>query len=124
MKYRLALKLAYAGKTNGLSIGGALGWAVLKLKESIYQGSGNIPLDDMEGPGEVRVLVYDEPAEMLEPMPLDVFEKRLRSVLKTLPKDCVVIRVRFRAADFAEWARKQAKLDTHDNRAAWANEQL
>lgn len=128
MKYRLALKLALSSAPDGRKAEqkAALGWAVFKLngKEEQTTGGNMLPYDAIEeGPGECRVVVYDKPENMLEPMPLAQHEERMRVVLATLPEDCTVVRVPFDAAGYHAWRESVGRKDTHECRAEWANHQ-
>lgn len=123
MKYRLALKLDNANKPldGRPASGGAIGWAVIRLGQPKTAGVDQLPYDDLGGPGEARVVVYDRPDDMFEPMPLADYEQRIKVVIGTLPDDCVVTRVPFCRVEFLKWLEKNTQPDSHQARANWAN---
>lgn len=114
MKYRLALKLAEPVLGQA-----ALGWAMLRLKDGPPEiGHGRLPYGKMRGQGEVRVVVYDDPGQMLEPMPVAAFEERLKMLSGTLPDDCELVRVPFDAIAYTDW--RGTRSDSHELRSEWA----
>jgi hypothetical protein len=114
MKYRLALKLAEP------EIGeAALGWAMLRLKDEAPEtGSARLPYRRLRGRGEVRVLVYTDPADMIDPMPIDDHEYRLKMLSGTLPDECEIVRVLFDKPAYLAWLGD--RLDNHQARSEWA----
>ena len=121
MKYRLALKLGVAEAPSGKKPESTayVSWALIRLSPPIDTGSGQLPYDALQGPGEACIVVYDRPEDMCEPMPLEKFEERLNVFLCTLPKDCTPVLMRFDKAAFAAWLKKGVS-DSHEARAEWA----
>lgn len=122
MKYRLALKLDLEKKPY---VGGgnmAVGWAVLKLKEEQHSGSN---LDQakklIDKPAEVRVLIYSNADDMIEPMSLEEQEARLAEVMSQLPNGCKVVKVPFDRGNYQSWLLKNKAQDSHQKRAEWLN---
>jgi hypothetical protein len=122
MKYRLALKLAGVLTEDGQRTAqAALGWAVIRLKDKPMQttGEGPLPYDQIANATEARIVVYADPAEMLEAMPLASFEAKLKVLEGTLPEACKVVRVPFDGPAYTAW--RAARADSHSLRAEWAN---
>ncbi|MDR2837769.1 MAG: hypothetical protein LBV49_04255 [Azonexus sp.] len=122
MNYRLALKLALETKPSGeVGSHGALGWAVLRLadKPAQFSGQGALPVDLLDGPVEVRAILYENPQEMHDPMPLAAQQERLSQIMKTLPDGCTLVRVLFDGAAYTKW--RGERPDTSAMRSEWAN---
>lgn len=122
--YRLALRLGLVeapdGQTPEHKV--SLAWAVVKLGHMQASGTGPIPAGLLAGSevDVVRVASYARSADMLEPIPLDEYEHRLRAVLRTLPGECLLVRVPYDASAYAAWL--QGRDDTSQARAEWANQ--
>lgn len=123
MKYRLALKLGGSAEQSK----SALAFAAIRLKNK-FRGEckqtdfGKLVKDELhhDQPCALDVVVYDSSNDMLEPMPMEAFEARLKELIKQLPAGSVVNRVPFDKDAFSKFIESKEMKDSHEARAVWA----
>ena len=71
-------------------------------------------------PPTLRVVVYADPADMLEPMDAETFERRLVEQLAAFSDPPAIERVPFDKERYVRWL--CGRKDTHARRAKWAVE--
>ncbi|WP_424195579.1 hypothetical protein ACMYR3_06295 [Ampullimonas aquatilis] len=126
MKYRLGIKIGPGHRDDGQpSSEVAIGWAMMRLgqpKPVFSAGSQSLPTDEMDRLDvcDVAVIQYANPADMLEPMPIEDYQKKVAQLTAQIPARTRLVWVPFNQSAYTDWLKTERLEDTHQSRARWA----
>ncbi len=128
MKYRLGIKIGPGHRADGeTSSEMAIGWAMMKLgqpKPLFSADSQSLPTEEMDRSDscEVAVIKYDKSADMLDPMTLEDYHKKISLLVAQIPAKTSIVWVPFNSTVYATWLKSKRLEDSHQNRARWAEQ--